>query len=94
MLLVRIRSHATKCKCSKTVATIGESLFKDITGSYPKSRGGMKYCVCAVEGKYDEPFHIEFIVNNSWNSTNCQSGGKGFILLVKASFDQLKLKEI
>ena len=52
--LIKSRAHATIKTCKKRAEVNGERLFIDTTGPFPKSRGGMKYCLCAVDDRSDK----------------------------------------
>lgn len=52
--VVKSRTMATTRTCSKLASRNGERLIFDTTGPYPKSRGGMKYWMCAVDDKSDK----------------------------------------
>ena len=52
--LMKSRTKATTKTCSKLAENNGERIFIDTTGPFPKSRGGMKYFMCAVDDKSDK----------------------------------------
>ena len=52
--VVKSRTKATTRTCSKLAMNNGERIFIDTTGPYPKSRGGMRYWMCAVDDKSDK----------------------------------------
>ena len=49
--VVKSRAMKTTRTCSKLAQKNGECIFIDTTCPYPKSRGGMKYLMCAVDDK-------------------------------------------
>ena len=52
--VIKSRAAKTTKTCSKIATKNGERLFIDTTGPYPKSRGGMKYWMCAVDDRSDK----------------------------------------
>ena len=52
--VVKSRAMATTKTCSKIALKNGERVFIDTTGPYPKSRGGMKYWMVAVDDRSDK----------------------------------------
>ena len=52
--LVKSRAMKTTRTTNKAATKKGERLFIDTTGPYPKSRGGMKYWMCAVDDFTDK----------------------------------------
>ena len=52
--VVKSRAKQTTRTCKKLAQRNGERLFIDTTGPYPKSRGGMKYWMCAVDDRSDK----------------------------------------
>ena len=52
--LIKSRAKATTRTCHKKATSIGERIFIDTTEPYPKSRGGMKYWMCAVDDFSDK----------------------------------------
>ena len=52
--IVKSRAMATTKTYHKLAVNNGERLFIDTTGPYPKSRGGKKYWLCAVDDKSDK----------------------------------------
>ena len=52
--VIKSRAMQTTRTCNKLALENGERLFIDTTGPYPKSRGGKKYWMCAVDDKTDK----------------------------------------
>ena len=52
--VIKGRAMKTTKTCRKSAINNGERLFIDTTGPYPKSRGGMKYWMVAVDDKSDK----------------------------------------
>ena len=52
--LIKSRVKATTRSYNKRKKENGERLFVDKIGPYPKSRGGMKYWICAADDKSDK----------------------------------------
>ena len=52
--IIKSRAMKTTRTCSKPAKSNGERLFIDTTGPYPKSRGGMRYWMCAVDDRSDK----------------------------------------
>ena len=52
--LIKSRAMKTTKTCKRKATQNGERLFIDTTGPYPKSRGNMKYWLCAVDDFSDK----------------------------------------
>ena len=52
--VIKSRAAKTTRTCKRAATKNGERIFIDTTGPYPKSRGGMKYWMCAVDDYSDK----------------------------------------